>query len=149
MGKRSRITFPLTWGGTKRAAIDLEKRMERGPFSRLTAGGSISRRANLAFQQDDDRARVFVHGEREVSRALRLAGTGGWQRASFEGVADQFAQVGGDVVFDTRVECGLRARGVGASEVRRRAARAADRTRALRRLPGVGESNGARRSWVP
>jgi len=104
MGKRSRITFPLTWGGTKRAAIDLEKRMERGPFSRLTAGGSISRRANLAFQQDDDRARVFVHGEREVSRALRLAGTGGWQRASFEGVADQFAQVGGDVVFDTRVD---------------------------------------------
>ena len=104
MGKRSRVTFPLTWGGTKRAAVELEKRMERGPFSRVTAGSSISRRKNLAFQQDDDRARVFVHGERELSRALRLGATGGWQRASFEGVADQFAQVSGDVLFDTRVD---------------------------------------------
>ena len=61
-------------------------------------------RANLAFQQDDDRARVFVRGEREFGRALRLGATAGWQRASFEGVADQFAQLGGDVIFDTRVD---------------------------------------------
>jgi outer membrane protein assembly factor BamA len=104
MGKRSRITFPMTWGGTRQAAIDLEKRIEQGPIDRVTAGGSISRRTNLAFQEDDDRARVFVRGEREFARALRLGATAGWQRASFEGVADQFAQVGGDLVFDTRVD---------------------------------------------
>jgi outer membrane protein assembly factor BamA len=102
MGKRSRVTFPLTWGGTKQAAIDLEKRIERGAIDRVTTGGSISRRTNLAFQQVDDRARVFVRGEREFARTLRLGATAGWQRASFEGVADQFAQLGGDVVFDTR-----------------------------------------------
>ena len=28
MGKRSRITFPLTWGGTKQAGVTLEKRIE-------------------------------------------------------------------------------------------------------------------------
>jgi outer membrane protein assembly factor BamA len=78
--------------------------MEQGPFTRVTAGGSISRRENLAFRQDDNRARLFVHGERELSRALRLGATGGWQRASFEGVVDQFAQLGGDIIFDTRVD---------------------------------------------
>jgi hypothetical protein len=104
MGKRSRVTFPLTWGGTRRAAVDLEKRMEQGPFTRVTAGGSISRRETLAFRQDDNRARLFVHGERELSRALRLGATGGWQRASFEDVVDQFAQLGGDIIFDTRVD---------------------------------------------
>jgi outer membrane protein assembly factor BamA len=104
MGKRSRITFPLSWGGDKQAGIDLEKRLDGGIIDRVTAGASISRRANLAFGQDDDRARLFVRGEHEFSRALRLGATTGWQRASFEGVADQFTQVGGDVVFDTRVD---------------------------------------------
>jgi outer membrane protein assembly factor BamA len=104
MGKRSRVTFPLTWGGSKRAGIDLEKRIESGLFDRVTAGGSISRRTNLAFQQDDDRARLYVRGEREFTRTLRLGATTAWQRASFEGVADQFTQVGGDVIVDTRVD---------------------------------------------
>jgi outer membrane protein assembly factor BamA len=104
MGKRSRITFPLTWGGSKRAGIDLEKRIDGGLFDRVTAGGSISRRTNLAFQQDDDRARLYVRGEREFTRALRLGVNTAWQRASFEGVADRFTQVGGDVTVDTRVD---------------------------------------------
>lgn len=104
MGTRSRITFPLTWGGTRRAAIDLEKRVDVGLIDRVTAGASISRRTNLSFEENDDRARVFVRGEREFTRALRLGATGGWQRASFEGVADQFTQVGGDVILDTRVD---------------------------------------------
>jgi outer membrane protein assembly factor BamA len=104
MGKRSRIMFPLTWGGTKQAGIDLEKRFDGGVFDRVTAGASISRSANLAFGQNDDRARVFVRGEHEFARVLRLGAGTGWQRASFEGVADQFAQVGGDLVLDTRAD---------------------------------------------
>jgi Omp85 superfamily domain/Surface antigen variable number repeat len=104
MGKRSRVTFPLSWGGSKQAGIDLEKRMDGRLIDRVTAGGSISRATNPAFQADDTRARVFLRGEREFTRALRIGATGGWQRASFEGVADQFAQVSSDVVFDTRVD---------------------------------------------
>jgi outer membrane protein assembly factor BamA len=104
MGKRSRITFPMTWGATKRAGVDLEKRLDRGPLDRVTAGGSISRRTNLAYEVPDDRARLFIRGEREFARTLRLGATTAWQRASFEGVADQFAQVGGDVTVDTRVD---------------------------------------------
>ena len=104
MGKQSNITFPFTWGGAKQAGVDLEKRIEGGVIDRVTAGGSISRRINPAFEQADDRARVFVRGEHEFTRAFRIGATTGWQRASFEGVADQFTQVGGDVVLDTRVD---------------------------------------------
>jgi outer membrane protein assembly factor BamA len=104
MGKRSRIMFPLTWGGTKQAGIDLEKRIDGGVLDRVTAGASVSRRTNPAFDQDDDRARLFVRGEREFTRVLRLGASTGWQRASFEGVADRFAQIGGDVVVDTRTD---------------------------------------------
>ena len=104
MGKRSRITFPLSWGGTKQAGVNLEKRIEGGLIDRVTAGASISRRKNLAFDQDDDRARLFVRGEREFTRAFRVGANGEWQRTSFEGIADRFTQVGGDLVFDTRAD---------------------------------------------
>jgi outer membrane protein assembly factor BamA len=104
LGKRSRVTFPLSWGGTKQAGINVEKRIDGGAIDRVTAGASISRRENLAFDQDDDRARLFVRGERELTRALRLGATGGWQRASFAGVTDQFAQASGDIVVDTRAD---------------------------------------------
>jgi outer membrane protein assembly factor BamA len=103
-GKRSRITFPLTWGGNKSASVDVEKRIDHGPFDRIVTGASVSRRKNLVYEQDDDRARVYVRGEREFKRVFRVGASGGWQRASFEGVADTFAQVGGDVTFDTRVD---------------------------------------------
>jgi outer membrane protein assembly factor BamA len=104
MGTRSNVTFPLTWGGTKQVAIDLEKRIEGGVIDRVTAGASVSRRINPAFEQPDDRGRLFIRGEHEFTRVLRLGATTGWQRESFEGVADQFTQVSGDVVFDTRVD---------------------------------------------
>jgi outer membrane protein assembly factor BamA len=104
MGKQSRVSFPLSWGGTKQAGIDLEKRIEGGVIDRVTASGSISQRINPAFDEADDRFRVFVRGEHEFTRALRIGATTGWQRANFEGVADQFTQVLGDVVVDTRVD---------------------------------------------
>ena len=124
MGKRSRMTFPLTWGGTKQAGVDLEKRLDGGVIDRVTAGALdlAARRIWRSTRTTTARA-LFVRGEREFTRALRLGATTGWQRASFEGVADQFAQVGGDVVVrharrsDPRAQRRLRPRVVGASAV--------------------------------
>jgi surface antigen Omp85-like protein/surface antigen-like variable number repeat protein len=103
-GRNSRLSFPLTWGGTKEAAAELDKTFVRRPLDRLVAGGSISRRTNPFFEEDDDRARVWVRGEREIVRALRIGATAGIQRVSFVEARDRFTHAGADVVLDTRLD---------------------------------------------
>ena len=104
LGAHSRIAFPLTWGGTKQAAAELDKSFTRGPLSRVLAGGSVSRRTNPFYEEDDDRARVWVRGERAIVRALRVGATAGFQRVSFVDARDTFAHAGADAVLDTRLD---------------------------------------------
>jgi outer membrane protein assembly factor BamA len=111
-GRDSRVSFPLTWGGDKRAAIEFEKAFDRGPLSRVVAGTSISRRTHPFFERDEDRGRVWARAEREIVPALRVGATGGWQHVSFADapvtdapvIKDRFAHLGGDVVLDTRLD---------------------------------------------
>jgi outer membrane protein assembly factor BamA len=103
-GAQSHIAFPLTWGGTKQAAAELDKSFAGGPVSRILAGGSMSRRTNPFYEEDDDRARAWVRGERVIARALRLGATAGFQRVSFFDSRDTFAHAGADAVLDTRLD---------------------------------------------
>ena len=104
IGRQSRLSFPLTWGGEKRAAAEIEKALPRGPIDRVLAGAAVSRRTNPFYQEDDDRTRVWIRGERELVRGVRAGATAGWQRASFFGVDDRFTHAGADLVVDTRVD---------------------------------------------
>src|SRR5207244_3741665 len=52
-GPKSRLSFPLTWGGMKQAGLELERRFGSGPFSRIELGGAVQRQTNPAFRQDD------------------------------------------------------------------------------------------------
>ena len=107
-GKRSRLAFPLTWGGVKRAAVEFEKSIEGQPIDRIAAGAWVSRISNLYYDAPDDRVRVWLRGERElITRSLRVGATGGWQRVSFMDLRDRFAQLSTDVIVDTRVDPGL------------------------------------------
>ena len=107
-GKRSRLAFPLTWGGVKRAAVEFEKSIDGKPIDRISAGGWVSRVQNRYYDTPDDRVRVWLRGEREFfGRSLRLGTTGGWQHVSFMDLDDRFVQVGGDIIVDTRVDPGL------------------------------------------
>ena len=107
-GKRSRLAFPLTWGGVKRVAAEFEKSIEHAPIDRITAGASISRVTNPFYERDDDRMRLWARAERElVVRSLRVGATGGWQRAQFLDLDDRFIHAGADIIVDTRVDPGL------------------------------------------
>jgi outer membrane protein assembly factor BamA len=103
-GKNSRVAFPLTWGGEKRAAAEFEKSFAHGAINRVLAGAALTERTNPYYEQDDDRGRLWVRAERAFTPAIRVGATGGWQHVSFEGTDDSFAQGGADVVFDTRVD---------------------------------------------
>lgn len=106
-GRNSRLSFPLTWGGEKKAGAEIEKSIEHAPIDRVTAGVSLSRRTNPFYERDDDRSRVWVRAEREVVRAVRVGATAGWQHVSFMNDTDQFAHAGAEVVLDTRVDPNL------------------------------------------
>ncbi|MBZ5556351.1 MAG: BamA/TamA family outer membrane protein [Acidobacteriia bacterium] len=106
-GAHSRVAFPLTWGGEKRAAVEFDKQIEHSPdipIDRVLAGGSVSRRTNPFFDRDDDRERVWLRAEREIVHGLRLGASTGWQHVSFMNLDDQFVHAGGDVILDTRVD---------------------------------------------
>jgi outer membrane protein assembly factor BamA len=103
-GANSRLSFPLTWGGTKQAGAELEKIFSNGPLTRVETGAAISQRTNPFFEQDDTRDRVWVRAERAIGAPLRVGATAGWQHVSFINATDQFSQVSADATFDTRLD---------------------------------------------
>ncbi|HXD74277.1 MAG TPA: BamA/TamA family outer membrane protein, partial [Vicinamibacterales bacterium] len=103
LGADSRLSFPLTWGGTRQAAAQVEKLFDGGQ-TRVEAGAGVIGRTNPFFQQDDDRRRVWVRAERAVAPQLRVGGTAGWQHVTFMNAGDRFTHVGADVTFDTRLD---------------------------------------------
>jgi hypothetical protein len=104
VGARSRVAFPLTWGGEKLAGVELEKNLDRGPFTRVLGGGEFSRRENPFFEQDDDRRRLTVRGERRLGRPLVLGVSTGFERSTFAGTSESFATIGGEIKLDTRLD---------------------------------------------
>jgi outer membrane protein assembly factor BamA len=103
VGDRSRLSAPLTLGGFKRAGLELDRAFLRGPFSRVEVGTVIQQRKNPAYQEDDDRTRLWARAERALGD-LRLGGTAGWQRVSFGDLDDDLRTVAGEIVFDTRLD---------------------------------------------
>jgi len=100
-GGQSRLSFPLSWGGTKRAAAEMERRFDAGPITRIQFGAGVQRRENPAYHQDDSRQRIWARAERAFG-PLRAGGNGGWQHVSFAALTDQIRSIGADVAFDTR-----------------------------------------------
>jgi hypothetical protein len=107
IGSRSRLSFPLTWGGDKRAGVELDKTFMRGPVTRVEAGASVTRRRHPFYEADDDRRRAWVAAERDLTRSLRVSTTAGWQHVALldgPGGTAGFLQTGADAVFDTRLD---------------------------------------------
>jgi outer membrane protein assembly factor BamA len=102
LGERSRLSSPLTWGGHRRAGIELDRTFLRGPLSRVDVGAAVEQRRNPAFDEDDQRRRLWVRGERAAG-PLRAGATAGWQRVSFGALRDDIRSVSIDAAFDTRL----------------------------------------------
>ena len=102
-GERSRLSLPLSWGGTKRAGVELEKNFAGGPLTRVTIGAAVQRRTNPAYDEEDDRRRVWGRAERAIG-PVRLGATAGWQRVSFGPIEEDLKTVGADVTVDTRLD---------------------------------------------
>jgi outer membrane protein assembly factor BamA len=104
LGREGRLSVPLTWGGTKHAALEAEKAVERGPVHHLRGGIGISRRENPHYEIDDDRRVAWVAASREVVRGLRAGVAAGVTDVSFAALDDRFTTWGGDLTLDTRTD---------------------------------------------
>ena len=104
-GARSRVSVPLSWGGTKRAAVEVDTAFTSGPITRLQVGAGVQRRKNPAFDINDDRRQVWGRAERAWSY-FRVGASAGWDRVTFGAIKDEFVTLGGDVAVDTRLDPG-------------------------------------------
>jgi hypothetical protein len=108
LGPGSRLSFPLTWGGSKRAAVEVDRNFADGPIiHRIEAGGSISRREHPFFEQKDDRQQGWITARHDLTDSLRVNATAGWQHVVFfdeETIDESFPHSGADIVLDTRLD---------------------------------------------
>lgn len=105
-GKGSRIAFPLTWGGMKRAGAEFDQALKGGWLDRVQAGVSVQRQRNPAFRADDDRRRLWARVERTAG-PVRLGAVAGSEHVTFLGDEDHLTSVGADATIDTRLDPAL------------------------------------------
>jgi hypothetical protein len=104
LGGQSLVSFPLTWGGDRRAAVELQRDLA-GPLApRLTGGAFVQRRTHPFFEAHADRTRVWTRAEWQLARPLRAGGTVGWQRLSLAGDTLTARTTGADLIVDTRLD---------------------------------------------
>jgi outer membrane protein assembly factor BamA len=103
LGPRSRLSVPLTWGGERKAAMEVERTFDRGPFTRIGGFLGITRRVNPFYELEDTRREIGARAERALTPWLRL---GGGARVSdvHAAIQQRHVSTGADVVLDTRID---------------------------------------------
>jgi len=104
LGRGSRISVPLSWGGTKRAAVELERTLSRGPFDRIFGGAAVSERTNPFYELDEDRRDVWVEASRQLPVHMRAAGHAGYGFVTFGALEEHVVTYGADLSVDTRMD---------------------------------------------
>jgi outer membrane translocation and assembly module TamA len=107
IGKRSRISVPLTWGGERRAAVDVDRAFERGPFSRIEGAAAVTRRVNPHFEVSEVRQEIRARAERTFTSWLRAGGGARLTNVEFGGVEQRYVVPAVDVTLDTRTDPGF------------------------------------------
>jgi outer membrane protein assembly factor BamA len=104
IGRGSRISVPLSWGGTRRAAIEIERTFRGGPFDRVLGGAAAWQRTNPFYEIDERRNEVWIEGSRQLVKGLRAAGRAGYGHVRFGALEENTATYGADLTLDTRLD---------------------------------------------
>jgi outer membrane protein assembly factor BamA len=114
LGEGGRVSVPLTWGGTRRAAVELEKAFDDDlpisrVLSRVQGGAGISRRENPHFELPDTRQQIWGRIDKDLLRELRVGGGVSWTDVGFglrevpsTRLDNRFTTIGADLTLDTR-----------------------------------------------
>ncbi len=102
LGAGERLSVPLTWGGTRRAALELERSFDRGPFTRILGNTAIYQRENPRHEIDDRRLELRGRVERSVAQMLFAGAEATRASVDFGTLDDRLWTVGADAALDTR-----------------------------------------------
>jgi outer membrane protein assembly factor BamA len=102
LGKGTRLSVPLSWGATRRAAVEADRTFKTGPLTRLTGSFGVAQRENPHFLVDDRRTEVNARAERRVFNMLTFGGELARTQVTFQPAHDTFWTTGADVTLDTR-----------------------------------------------
>jgi outer membrane protein assembly factor BamA len=102
LGLGERLSVPLSWGATRRAALESERTFKSGPLTRVLGSVGISQRENPFYHVDDRRTEVSGRVERRLFRLLILGADAGRTNITFAGSDGDFWTSGADVTLDTR-----------------------------------------------
>jgi len=101
-GAGERLSVPLTWGGTKRAAIEAERGFKSGPVSRVFATFGIWNRENPHYEIDDQRVELKGRVERQFAHMFRVGADASRSSVEFGDVNDDIWTFGTNAALDTR-----------------------------------------------
>ena len=101
-GKGTRLSVPLSWGGTRRAAVEIDRTFKSGPLTRLSGSVGLAQRENPHFSIDDRRTEIEARAERRLFNRVTLGGEIGRTRVTFRPLRESFWTTGADVTLDTR-----------------------------------------------
>jgi outer membrane protein assembly factor BamA len=102
LGKRSRISVPLTWGGERRAAVEIDRTFQRGPFTRVEFAAAIFRKENPHFEIGDTRREARLGAERALTSWLRIGADAAVTNVRFADLEDTFVTPRAVITVDTR-----------------------------------------------
>jgi len=102
LGAGERLSTPLTWGGTKRAAVEFERTFKTGPLTRVLSSFGIWNRTNPHFEIDDQRVELKGRAERQFAHMVRVGVDASRSSVSFGTLDDQIWTFGTNAVLDTR-----------------------------------------------
>jgi outer membrane protein assembly factor BamA len=102
LGLDERLSVPLTWGGTRRAALELERTFRSGPVTRVLSSAAIFQRENPRFDIDDRRIEVRGRAERNFRQVVHIGGEASQSSIEFGEFDDKMWTIGADAALDTR-----------------------------------------------
>jgi outer membrane protein assembly factor BamA len=102
LGPKTRVSAPLTWGGERRASVEVERRFARGPLSRLLLSGGIAQREHPGLEVADRRTGAALRLEKAFTPWFQVAGRTAVEDIRFDVTDDRLVQLGAEAVLDTR-----------------------------------------------
>ena len=102
LGAGERLSVPLTWGGTRQAALEFERTFATGPLTRIGSTFGISQRENPHFDLDDQRVEWTARAERSFAGLVRTGVDTSQSTVEFGATSDRLWTIGANVALDTR-----------------------------------------------